>query len=260
MYSQLAGRSIKQLIAQKLIKVGRGTTISPGVRIIPQDYTGRSLKVTLGTECIIRANSVIYGGTKIGDNSIIDENVIVGKPELGYAVKRHYFGKGFATIVGSCVAIRPFSTIYSGVSIGNNTSLGHSTVVRSFSKIGANSQIGHMVVIERKSTIGNYVRCSPLSHITSETVIEDRVFLGAGIITINDKQMVWKNKKLKPKLNPPFFKKGSKVGSGTTVASGIVIGEGAMIGSGSMVTRDVKPNTLSYGNPARIKKNHTNEH
>jgi acetyltransferase-like isoleucine patch superfamily enzyme len=101
------------------------------------------------------------------------------------------------------------------------------------------------------------VRCSPLSHITSSTVIADRAFLGAGVRTINDKVLIWRDRDNEPELAPPRFDEGCRVGSGSTVLAGVVIGAGALVGAGSVVTRDVLPYTVVFGVPARVRGSRT---
>jgi acetyltransferase-like isoleucine patch superfamily enzyme len=163
-------------------------------------------------------------------------------------------GTGYKTEIAEGVTIRAGAIIYSGTKIADKTSIGHHTLIRSFVEIGENTQLGHFLCIERKTKVGNYVRCSPLSHITSETIIEDRVFIGAGVSTVNDKNMIWKNDDQHPTLSPPHFEFGAKIGSGSTIAAGVRVGKNATVGSGSMVTKDIPSNSVSYGNPAEVKK------
>jgi acetyltransferase-like isoleucine patch superfamily enzyme len=97
------------------------------------------------------------------------------------------------------------------------------------------------------------VRCSPGSHITSSCILEDRVFLGAGVRTVNDREMIWRDPGRAPDLVPPFFGHGARVGSGSVILGGVRIGEHALIGAGSVVTRDVPARAVAYGVPARVR-------
>src|SRR5439155_1692749 len=191
--------------------------------------------------------AIIYGGTQIGPGVVVEERTIVGKPEFGYAVGLFYPGAGAPTLIGAGSILRAGAIVYAGVRIGEATAIGHGTLVRSDVSIGSDSQLAHFLSVERASRIGSFVRCSPLSHLTSGIVLEDRVFLGAGVLTINDKSMVWRDPERDPELFPPRVEYGAKVGSGSTIAAGVVIGRGALVGSGSLVTRDVPPNAIAYG-------------
>jgi acetyltransferase-like isoleucine patch superfamily enzyme len=125
-------------------------------------------------------------------------------------------------------------------------------LLRTDVQVGAETQLGHHLTIERATRIGREVRCSPGSHITSSTQIADRVFLGAGIRTINDKTLTWRDPNLIPTLAAPRFDTSAKVGSGSTVLAGVTIGEHALIGAGSLVTRDIPAGALAYGHPACV--------
>ncbi|MGH3695198.1 MAG: hypothetical protein ACRDRX_14630 [Pseudonocardiaceae bacterium] len=76
--------------------------------------------------------------------------------------------------------------------------------------------------------------------------------VGAGIRTINDKTLTWRDPNRAPTLAPPRFDTGAKVGSGSTVLAGVRIGEHALIGAGSLVTHDIPAGALAYGHPARV--------
>jgi acetyltransferase-like isoleucine patch superfamily enzyme len=110
------------------------------------------------------------------------------------------------------------------------------------------------LTVERGTRIGAGVRCSPGSHITANTVIENRVFLGAGVRTINDKELIWRDPDRETALCPPVFRAGCKVGSGVTILAGVTVGARALIGAGSVVTRDVPPHAVAYGVPARVRE------
>jgi acetyltransferase-like isoleucine patch superfamily enzyme len=88
--------------------------------------------------------------------------------------------------------------------------------------------------------------------------IEDRVFVGHNVTFINDKypRSTNNNGDLQTeedwKVDHTIVKKGASIGSGTTILCNVTIGENAIIGAGSVVTKDVPPNTIVAGNPARI--------
>jgi acetyltransferase-like isoleucine patch superfamily enzyme len=164
---------------------------------------------------------------------------IVGKPETGYAVGHLYPGAGSDTVIGPEVTLRAGAILYAGTGVGEATVVGHHTLLRSFVTVGAGTQLGHHLTVERATRIGGGVRCSPGSHVTSSAVLADHVFLGAGIRTVNDRELIWREADRQPELLPPRFERGAKVGSGSTILAGVVIGERALVGAGSVVTRDV---------------------
>ena len=111
------------------------------------------------------------------------------------------------------------------------------------------------MTIEKDCKIGDWVRCTGLTHVTSSTVMEDRVFLGALVGTVNDKGMIWKQEGVTPELIPPYFEHGCNVGTGAKIAAGVRIGRMALVGTGSVVTKDVAENTIVVGVPAKFFKN-----
>jgi acetyltransferase-like isoleucine patch superfamily enzyme len=251
-------QSIEDLVAVGLLTIGTGAHVHPLALFCPQDEHGTLRPIRIGDKTTVGAFAVVHGGTDLGDGVRVEEHVIVGKPEHGYAVGRTYTGTGAATRIGAGVVLRSGATVYAGARVGTNSCVGHGTLVRSHARIGADGIFGHHLVIERECRIGDRVRCSPLSHITSATVLADDVFLGAGIRTVNDKHLIWRDPEREPDLVPPRFEQGAKVGSGSTVLGGVTIGERALVGAGSVVTRDIPAGATAYGSPARIRPASTN--
>jgi acetyltransferase-like isoleucine patch superfamily enzyme len=178
---------------------------------------------------------------------------VLGKPEHGYAVGREYPGTGAETEIGSEVVLRSGSIVYAGCMLGEQTTIGHHTTLRSHVSVGARSQLAHRMSVERSCRIGHSVRCSPGSHITSEVVMEDGVFIGAGVVTVNDKGMIWRDPQRLPVLLAPYFAQGAKIGSGSSIAAGVRVGREALVGMGSVVTRDVPDYAIAYGVPAQVR-------
>lgn len=118
--------------------------------------------------------------------------------------------------------------------------------------MGSGSQLAANLTVERGTRIGAGVRCSPGSHLTADTVVGDRAFIGVGVRTIKDKQLIWRDPEHELPLSPPSFGEGCKVGSGAVILAGVQVGAHALVGAGSVVTRNVAPAAIVYGNPATV--------
>lgn len=245
-----------ELARAGLLLLGERAAVDATAVFVPSDAEGAVRRIEIGSGTRVGAYAVICGGTCTGENTQIEEHAIVGKPEKGYAVGHVYPGAGAHTQIGPGVVVRAGAVIYAGVQAGADTVIGHHSLLRSFVTVGEDTQLGHNLTIERAARIGDCVRCSPGSHITSSCVLADRVFLGAGVRTINDRELIWREAGREPELIAPRFERGAKVGSGSVVLAGVVIGENALVGAGSVVTRDVPAGATAYGVPARVRDRH----
>jgi acetyltransferase-like isoleucine patch superfamily enzyme len=136
----------------------------------------------------------------------------------------------------------------------DDADIGENTVIRDFvnlykCKIGKNCKIAAFVEIQKDVTIGDSCAIEAFSYIPTGVTLEDEVFIGPHVCFTNDK----KPKAVNPgwKVIPTVVKKGASIGAGAIIVCGVTIGEGAMVGAGSVVTKDVLPNTLVVGNPAK---------
>ena len=127
-------------------------------------------------------------------------------------------------------------------------------------EIGERSKVGAFVEIQKKASIGKNCKISSHTFICEGVTIEDGVFIGHGVIFINDKhpRAVNVDGSLQTEedwsVEKTLVKKSASIGSGAIIMCGVTIGEGAMVGAGSVVTEDVPAGAVVYGVPARLKR------
>lgn len=250
--SSMREMTVTELDRAGLLHADEDVQISRFAVFIPADELGTARPIVVRRGAVISAFAVVHGGAIIAERARVEEHAVVGKPERGYAVGRTYPGAGAAALLGADVVIRSGAVVYADVEVGTGTVVGHQTLLRTGVHVGADTLLGHHLCVERETWIGRGVRCSPGSHITSSTYLADRVFLGAGVRTINDKTLIWREPHREPTLIAPRFEAGAKVGTGSVILAGVTIGAHALIGAGSLVTRDIPSDALAYGRPARV--------
>lgn len=125
-------------------------------------------------------------------------------------------------------------------------------------KIGDNTKVGAFVEIQKNAFVGRNCKISSHTFICEGVTIEDNVFVGHNVAFINDSfpRATTSGGELQTeadwKVEPTLVKKGASIGSGCTILANVTIGENAIIGAGSVVTKNVPPDTIVVGNPAKI--------
>ncbi len=141
--------------------------------------------------------------------------------------------KGTGIVTGANVEIGKDVSIWNYVVIGDGTKIGDGSLIGSFCDIGKNVTLGKNCNIQAHVTISN------------GCVLGDNVFIAPNSSLLNDKY---------PKsnfLNPPIIKDGAAIGGGVTILPNVTIGEKAVVGGGSVVTKDVPPEIVVAGAPAK---------
>lgn len=123
--------------------------------------------------------------------------------------------------------------------------------------IGADTRIGAFVEIQKNATIGARCKISSHTFICEGVAIEDEVFIGHGVMFINDPApRATSDGRLQSgddwKVVPTTIRKGASLGSGVVVMCGVTVGEGALVGAGAVITRNVPAGAVVAGVPARL--------
>lgn len=145
------------------------------------------------------------------------------------------------------------------VSLGKNVKIHHPDLVNLYGcTIGAETRIGAFVEVQKNAVVGARCKISSHTFVCEGVTIEDEVFIGHGVMFINDRyprataaggtlqtEQDWK-------VVPTRIGRGAAIGSGAVILCGVTVGAGAMIGAGAVVTRDVPDGATVVGNPARV--------
>ena len=125
-------------------------------------------------------------------------------------------------------------------------------------EIGDETKIGAFVEIQKNARVGRRCKISSHTFICEGVDIEDNVFIGHGVTFINDSfpRSTTEDGGLQTekdwRVEKTLIKHGASIGSGSTILSNVTVGENAIVGAGSVVTRDVPPNMIVAGNPAKV--------
>jgi acetyltransferase-like isoleucine patch superfamily enzyme len=145
------------------------------------------------------------------------------------------------------------------VKLGEGVRIFHPELVNLYGcSVGDETKIGAFVEIQKNARVG--ARCKVSSHtfVCEGVEIEDEVFVGHGVMFINDRypRAAAPDGRLQTEADwevvPTHVRRGASIGSGAVIMCGVTIGEGAMIGAGAVVTSDVPAGAIVAGVPARL--------
>ncbi|NNA97968.1 acyltransferase [Pseudomonas gessardii] len=205
---------------------------------------------------MIDATAIINDGAKIGSNvsigpySIVHRNVVIGDNteigaycEIGLPTK---LAGGSPLIIGKGALIRSHSIFYEGSIFGENLVTGHRVTIRELTRAGDGFQIGTLGDIQGHCKIGDYVKCHSNVHIGQHSTVGNYVWIFPYVVLTNDP-------------HPP-----SEVMAGVTIEDfaviatmsiilpGVTVKKGALVGAHSSVNKDVNPDTVVAGSPAKF--------
>lgn len=150
------------------------------------------------------------------------------------------------------------------VHLGKDVLIHHPDLVNLYGcTIGSQSRIGSFVEIQKGASIGARCKISSHSFVCEGVTIEDEVFVGHGVMFINDRhpRATAAGGALQTEddwiCQPTLVKRGASIGSGAVIMCNVTIGERALVGAGAVVTKDVPPGAVVAGVPARLIRHST---
>jgi acetyltransferase-like isoleucine patch superfamily enzyme len=136
--------------------------------------------------------------------------------------------------------------------IGEGTRIGNFVFIRANTVIGKGCVVGSYVDIEGDVQVGDHVSLQSGCYLTQGVIIEDEVFCGPRIVTMNDRAISYRRPALAFERRAPRILRAARIGGGSILCPAITIGENAFVAAGAVVARDVPDRAIVAGNPARV--------
>lgn len=203
---------------------------------------------------------LIFGPSTIGDRTFIGSYCVLGFPirkKLVELIKKtakvsmtNIDFESFDTSsegvkIGSDCIIRNNVTIYERVEIEDKVETGHQVFIRENTKIGSETRIGTGTIIDGNVTIGRNCSIQSMAYLPPKTVLGDNVFIGPCAIVTNDKYP------FSGILEGVTIEDEAIIGAGAILMSGVTVGKRAVIGAGAVVVKDIPPDIVVGGLPAK---------
>ena len=188
-------------------------------------------------------SSHLFPNVAVGTGTEVHDFCVLGQPARGRAAGQDPLE------IGPDGVIRSHTVIYAGTRIGARVQTGHGVLIREYTEIGDDCSIGTGSVIEFSVRIGNRVRLHSQCFVPEHSILEDDCWLGPRVVLTNARFPA--SRHAKAHLEGVRICRFAKIGANATLLPGVVIGLGAVVGAGAVVTRDVAPDMVVVGNPAR---------
>lgn len=212
------------------------------------------------SRAIIEYGTIVLGPSTIGDNTIIGDNVIIGYPIRAKILKEiregeRVFDRGFietldnissGSKIGRSCILRANTVIYEGSVLEDFVETGHFVLIRENTIIGENTKVGSGTIIDGNVSIGRNVSIQSRVYIPPKTKIGNNVFLGPGVMITNDKYPVSK------RLVGVIIEDNVVIGAHAVLIAGVKIHKNSVVAAGAVVTKDVPPDVVVAGVPAKI--------
>jgi UDP-3-O-[3-hydroxymyristoyl] glucosamine N-acyltransferase len=217
--------------------------------------------VTLGHYCVIGEGArigpgaqlgshvVVHPGTVVGPGCVVQDGVVLGKPPKLAAHSTAAGAPIEPLVIDEGAAICCGAVVFAGARLAAGAIVGDQAYVRERATIGPGSVIGRGTAVDNDVQVGARVRVQTDVYLTANSVIEDDVFVGPGVLTTNDSTMARHDEDY-PVVGATL-RRACRIGGAVVITPGVEIGEEAFIAAGAVVTKDVPARGVVMGVPGR---------
>ena len=186
----------------------------------------------------VGAFTLVHGGVRLGSGTVIGSHCSVGEPtELAH---------GRPLILGAGCLVRSHTVIYAGSTFEDGLETGHHATIREGITAGVNLRVGTLADLQGDTTFGRYVRLHSSVQIHKGSTIGDFVWVFPSAVLTNDPH---------PPSDVAFagvvVEEFAVIAAMACIAPGVRVGARSLVAASSMVTRDVPPDTVVMGSPAK---------
>ena len=201
---------------------------------------------------VIHDYVVLYPGVTIKSGCEIFDHCVVGKYPTSPGSTERPLKKNYAPVViGECSILCPSSVVYAGTTVGKHTLLGDHSSILDGCTIGDYCIISRNVTVNYSTSIGHHTKIMDNTHITGNMVIGNHVFISVMVASTNDNAM-GRSRYNEEAVRGAIIEDHVTVGAGANILPGIRIGENSIIGASALVTKDVPPDSVMMGIPAKV--------
>lgn len=208
-------------------------------------------QVHIGNGVYIGHNVVVHAGARIGENTSVQDHAVIGRQPISSSISTRQVSTCDPICIGKNCIIGSHVVLYAGVRLEDNVMVADLASIREGTSVGAQSIIGRGVLVEYDTIIGQRCKIQTGSHVTGNMIIEDDVFFGGEVHTLNDKHL---DRVKGLSMAGPHIKRGARVGGNATILPGVIVGIDAVIGAGAVVTKNVPDGVIVVGVPATYLK------
>lgn len=208
--------------------------------------------VEIEDDVIIHDYAVIYPNVLIKRGCEIYDHCVVGKMPTSPGITARALKKNYSKlIVGEECILCPGVVLYTGSVLGKHNLLGDYCSIREECTVGDGCLISRNVSVNYNTRIGSHTKILDNTHITGNMVVGDHVFISALVVTTNDNTMGRKDYS-EDHIKGPVIEDYVTVGAAANLLPGVIVGRNAIVGAGALVTKDVAPDKVVMGIPARV--------